>query len=114
MTLCNLIGVLTTSYLDDELDAPERQELEVHLHDCPACRAYFDRERASVARVRARLAPPRAPSSLRARLDGELDADDAARRQWIFVVAAFAFAALAVIVFVVATCSGCSPPRGYA
>ena len=46
MSLCKSIDTLAMAYLDDELAAEERHELEAHLTECAACRAH--------ARARAR------------------------------------------------------------
>ena len=31
-----------SAYIDDELPAPSRRELEIHLDECPRCRAEFE------------------------------------------------------------------------
>ena len=45
MSLCESIDTLSMAYLDDELAAEERHELEAHLCECAACRAHLDSER---------------------------------------------------------------------
>ena len=50
MSLCESIDTLSMAYLDDELAAEERRELELHLHRCASCRA-ARRRRARRARA---------------------------------------------------------------
>ncbi len=80
-SLCTTIETTAMVYLDDELAATERRELELHLLDCSACRDHVDRERAELASLRVGLARVSqvgpAPDLLRARLRRELDAVDA-------------------------------------
>ena len=52
-------------YIDDEFDAGERAEMELHLVGCEACRAAVSTEREFRLTVRSRLAPTPAPSHLR-------------------------------------------------
>ena len=49
MSLCDSIDTLSMAYLDDELAAEERRELELHLTECTSCRAHLDGERAEQA-----------------------------------------------------------------
>ena len=96
------------AYLDDELAAEERRELELHLLDCAACRDHVDAERKSRVALRARLAAPPAPALLRARIERSLDAADktaagvrrTALSRWILPGAGVAAAAAALVVFV--------------
>jgi len=106
--LCTGIDTLAMAYLDDELAGEERRELELHLHDCMACRKHVDTEREELGVLRGKLAAPPAPDLLRARIGRALDAEDAAsardqrRRwsQWILPGAAMTAAAAALAVFV--------------
>jgi len=107
--LCHDIDTLAMVFLDDELDAAERRELELHLHDCIACRDHVAAERASRLALRALLAPPPAPTLLRARigtaLAAEVRAATASARQrtltrWALPGLAVAAAAAALVVFV--------------
>jgi anti-sigma factor RsiW len=119
-TLCDTIDTLAMVFLDDELDAAERRELELHLHDCAACRDHVAAERRSRVALRARLAPPPAPALLRARIDRALDGEDraaaGARRgalgRWLLPGAAAAAAAAALAVFVVLPPGDAAPRRG--
>ena len=45
MSLCASIDTLSMAYLDDELAAEERRELELHLVDCASCKQHLDGER---------------------------------------------------------------------
>jgi anti-sigma factor RsiW len=109
MSLCQSIDTLAMAYLDDELVAEERRELELHLLSCAGCKAHVETERADIALVRKALAPPPAPPRLKVSIQGLLDAEDravarAARQRWTrFVLpgssALAAAAALAVFVF---------------
>ena len=108
MSLCKTIDTLSMAYLDDELAAEERHELEAHLTECASCRAMLERERADRSMIRRALAAPAAPDLLRAKLSRALDAEDKAeqkqiRRKWSSFVlpgSAMLAAAAAIAVFV--------------
>jgi hypothetical protein len=108
MSLCNSIDTLAMAFLDDELAAEERRELELHLLDCASCRQHVDGERADISLVRKALVAPPASAMLKARIARALDAEDveAARRerrrlsQWLLPGAAMAAAAAAILLFV--------------
>jgi anti-sigma factor RsiW len=108
-SLCDTIDTLAMVYLDDELDSVERRELELHLHDCSSCREHIAAERTSRVALRAMLAPPPAPTLLRARIERALAAEDravtaAARKgsltRWALPGAALLAAAAALVIFV--------------
>lgn len=87
MSLCESIDTLSMAYVDDELAAEERRELEAHLTECSGCRAHVDSERADHALIARSLAAPPAPDMLRARIARSLDAEDKSevreqRRRW--------------------------------
>lgn len=87
MSLCDSIDTLSMAFLDDELAAEERRELELHLTECASCRAHVDGERIEKSLLRKALAGPPAPDLLRARLARALDEEDRAvsreeRRRW--------------------------------
>ncbi|HEY1553788.1 MAG TPA: zf-HC2 domain-containing protein [Kofleriaceae bacterium] len=87
MSLCQSIETLSMAFLDDELAAEERRELELHLTECTSCRGHLDGERAEHELLARALVAPPAPDLLRARLGRALDAEDAAavraeRRRW--------------------------------
>jgi hypothetical protein len=96
------------AFLDDELAAEERRELELHLLDCASCRQQVDGERADLALVRKALVTPPASALLKARIARALDAEDIAlarssRRRWsawVLPGSAIAAAAAAILVFV--------------
>jgi anti-sigma factor RsiW len=79
-SICDTIETTAMVYLDDELAGTERQEFELHLHACGACRDHVERERQELAMVRgllARQAPPPVSDLLRARVVRGLDRVDA-------------------------------------
>ena len=106
MSLCQSIDTLAMAFLDDDLAAQERRELELHLLDCASCRGHVDSERADLELVRKALVPPPAPALLKARIARALDAEDTAvarqgrRRlsQWLLPGSAMAAAAAALLV----------------
>jgi len=79
-TLCDTIDTLAMVYLDHELDVAERRELELHLHSCTACRDHIAAKRDSRVKLRALLAPPPVPSSVRARIESGLDTEE---KRWV-------------------------------
>jgi anti-sigma factor RsiW len=120
MSLCNSIDTLAMAFLDDELAAEERRELELHLLDCASCRHHVDGERADIELMRKALVAPPASAMLKARIARALDAEDleAARRerrrlsQWLLPGAAMAAAAAAILLFVGVSVPG--PGKGSA
>ncbi len=108
MSLCESIDTLSMAYLDDELAAEERRELEAHLTECSGCRSHVDAERADHALIARALAVPPAPDLLRARIARSLDGEDKAeqraeRTRWASYVlpgSAIIAAAAAIAVFV--------------
>jgi anti-sigma factor RsiW len=108
MTVCNSIDTLSMAYLDDELAAEERHELEAHLTECASCRGMLERERADRSMIRRALAAPAAPDVLRARINRALDVQDRVetkeqRRRWssyLLPTSAIMAAAAAIAVFV--------------
>lgn len=107
-SLCESIDTLSMAYLDDELAAEERRELELHLVDCTTCRSQLEGERADLEMVRRALVAPPAPDLLKAKITRALDAEDrevarAGRRRWSRYVlpgSAVLSAAAALLVFV--------------
>ena len=66
---CEVSPELLSAYLDGALPPPEREELEAHLAQCPACRARLESLRAvkhALARLPSREAPP---GAVRARVE---------------------------------------------
>ena len=108
MSLCQSIDTLAMAYLDDELVAEERRELELHILECTPCRAHVDSERADLGLVRKALIAPPAPDMLKARISRALDIEDkeqarSLRRrlsQWILPGSATVAAAAAIMMFV--------------
>ncbi len=108
MSLCKTIATLSMAYLDDELAAEERHELEAHLTECASCRSTIEQERADRSMIRRALAAPAAPDMLRARIGRALDQQDREetkeqRRRWtsyLLPSSAIMAAAAAIAVFV--------------
>ena len=108
MSLCQSIDTLAMAYLDDELVAAERRELELHLLECSTCRSHVDTERAELELVRKALVAPPAPDLLKARIARALDVEDreAAKlqrrtwMQWLLPGSATLAAAAAIMLFV--------------
>ena len=104
MSLCSTIDTLAMAYLDDELAAEERRELDLHLTECAACKKHVEAERSELAHLRGRLAAPPAPDLLRAKVARALDLEDRAQRarwtRWILPGSSIMAAAAAIAVFV--------------
>jgi anti-sigma factor RsiW len=91
------------AYIDRELDAAARQDMEEHLRECPACRSSYARQRALSATLREQLPTFEAPDLLRARVEGALRGAHSERattptRRW-------RWAAIAASALLVATAS---------
>lgn len=103
MSLCDSIDTLAMAYLDDELAAEERHEIETHLTECADCKGHLDGERADQELVRGALATPPAPDLLRARILRDLDGEDRIQRKrwasYLLPGSAMAAAAAAIAVF---------------
>jgi len=108
MSLCQSIDTLAMAYLDDELVAEERRELELHVMECAGCRSHVEAERADLDLIRKALVAPPAPDLLKARIGRALDLEDkeaarAVRRkwsQWVLPGSATIAAAAAILMFV--------------
>src|SRR5512143_2901233 len=108
MSLCKSIDTLSMAYLDDELAAEERHELEAHLTECATCRGQLEQERADLSMVRRALAAPPTPDLLRVRVVRALDDEDrveqkAQRHRWyqyLLPGSAMVAAAAAIALFV--------------
>jgi anti-sigma factor RsiW len=92
------------AYLDDELAAEERHEIETHLTECASCRTHVDGERGDLEVLRKALTAPAAPDLLRAKIARALDEEDrVVRRRWASYLlpgSAMVAAAAAIAVFV--------------
>ena len=118
MSLCNSIETLSMAYLDDELAAEERHELETHLAECASCRAHLERERADLSMVRRALVAPPASDMLRARVARGLDeverTEKRSRLSRYLLPSSAVFAAVAAIVVFVGAqrpMTPTSPPK---
>jgi anti-sigma factor RsiW len=112
MSLCLSIDTLAMAFLDDELVAEERRELELHLLECVPCRQHVDAERADHSLIRKALVAPPAPDLLKARITRALDGADRAEvqalrrqslssvRQWLLPGSAMLAATAAILMFV--------------
>jgi len=89
------------AYLDDELAAPDRAELEAHLRACPACSRLERRRRALSVALREQLARFPAPQTLRARVraGARAEASRTALRRVPYWEALAVAASLAVVAF---------------
>lgn len=116
MSLCDSIDTLAMAYLDDELAAEERHEIETHLTECAACRSHLDGERADQDLLRKALAAPAAPDLVKAKVARSLDGEDRAqRRRWASYLlpgSAMIAAAAAIAVFVAVKPQGSEPQVG--
>jgi anti-sigma factor RsiW len=101
---CQEIEHRLSAYIDQELDAADRQDVKRHLRDCQSCEAAHARLRSLGAALRAELPTFEAPDLLRARVEGALrnahtvpaaDHAVAAMRRWRW--AAIAASALFVL-----------------
>ena len=113
MSLCESIDTLAMAYLDDELAAEERHELEAHLCECAVCRGHVDIERHEHDLLRKALAAPPASELLRAKLARALDAEDKVqRRRWTqYVLPGSAMCAAAAAIAVFVSVNPNSPPE---
>lgn len=113
MSLCESIDTLAMAYLDDELAAEEKHELEAHMTECASCRTHLDGERADHSMLRRALAAPAAPDLLRAKVVRALEAEDRKeRRRWASYLlpgSAMVAAAAAIAVFVAVKPQGSEP-----
>ena len=100
---CSDIGKLVHPYLDGEFSDEDRGALEQHTNECRACHDLVQYELRFKAALRAKLAPPRAPSDLRARMMGALDeldreAEHARPLRWAWLLPASAMTAAAAAI----------------
>ena len=84
---CDDVTYRLGAYVDQELDAGARAEMEAHLQACAACRLRHERQRTLSTALRAQLPTFEAPDLLRARITGAIQAAHAERartpvRQW--------------------------------
>jgi mycothiol system anti-sigma-R factor len=87
---CREIDSLLYPFLDGELEAGERFEIESHLGDCPACMARLEAEQRLKDVVRDRVALAQAPAALRARVFSGVRAEQRKERaqHWLKISAA--------------------------
>jgi anti-sigma factor RsiW len=86
MSACELIQAELSAYLDGELNAAERAELDAHLRDCAPCRAALAELR-HVQNSLHELPRAKAPSSLLANLQKEIAQPAAAKRNVVSISA---------------------------
>lgn len=99
--ICRELETALTPYLDGELIAEARVDVEAHLVACARCahRVEVERHNLSVIRTLAKDRAPRAPEALRARVFESVrrDAGRQRRVRWLRVSAAAAGLTLAVV-----------------
>ncbi|SDH10639.1 anti-sigma factor family protein [Nonomuraea jiangxiensis] len=64
---CDELVELITAYLDDALDQPEREGVQVHLAACAGCGRHFEQFRATIDALGDPL-PEKLPTDVRDRL----------------------------------------------
>lgn len=69
---CRELENRLSAYLDQELEATDRQDVERHLRECQACETLHARQRALGAALRAQLPTFTAPDLLRARIENAI------------------------------------------
>ena len=109
LKLCDDIETMSMVLLDGELADQELRDMELHLLACPSCKGHVERERAAHALRRQRLAAPRAPDLLRARVLRGLDEVDRQRRpraRTFLLPGAAALVAVAALAVFVTTAIG--------
>ena len=99
MTACEAARRLLTAYVDGELLADERREVDAHLAGCPPCRNLLTEEVRLAAAIRDAIPREAAPSALRASV-GRLLESPPARRATRSVAALAAAAALTAVALV--------------
>lgn len=73
---CGQVLAKLSDYLDGDLDAAPRQQIEEHLRGCDGCARFGGEFRATVRALRAHLGSPGGlPASLRQRLRDAVDRD---------------------------------------
>lgn len=105
---CSDIETLVNTYLDGELADDDACEFEAHTEDCAGCHERLEHEIEFRTELRRKLAPPRMPDELPARLMAALDQEDAALQQasrrrglsWVLPGVASLAAAAALLLFV--------------
>ena len=61
---CNKAAVLMSAATDGELSVKEKEELTIHLEECPECRAAFIEAKNTKLIIRERIVRFQAPQSL--------------------------------------------------
>ena len=115
LKLCDDIDTLSMMLCDGELADQELRDVELHLIDCPTCRAHVDRDRGFLGDLRGKLAAPPAPDLLRQRLGRALDDVDRQARRPVWKglglpAAAVVAAAAALAVFAIGSRSPAPAP----
>lgn len=81
----DILDDLIGPYGDRELDDVARAAVNAHVDRCAPCREKLYWELGALMHLRARLTPPPAPPSLRAKIHRALNqADRQQRRLWLF------------------------------
>jgi len=95
---CDDFGTRLGAYVDQELDAAARADMEQHLRTCPVCQLHHERQRALSRALRDHLPTIEASDLLRARITGAIQGAYAERRRtparrwrWVAVAASALF-----------------------
>jgi len=70
--LCDDVKRVMYFFLDGSLGDSKRQNVEIHLHDCPDCEVHIIVHRKMRSFLRKRLSPLSAPDTLRVRVTQSL------------------------------------------
>lgn len=81
MASCSQVNSLFQAHIDGELGRSEKRILDEHLHECAACRAEMDRQKACTTQVFEALSDQRLMWGLRSRVLAHLPEMDPALRQ---------------------------------
>jgi anti-sigma factor RsiW len=95
---CPAFEDLILEYCEDGLAAAERGRVEVHLAECPACRAFLEVQREVEAAMREAIGSPEPSAAFRERILRRVAAEAEDPRKWVpLVLDAVGYSALAVL-----------------
>ncbi len=79
---CKTFGEQITAAVDNALEGEERQRLEAHLAQCPACKSTFELEHATRSVVKSRCKRVSAPAHVLRNIVRQLDSEPREERGW--------------------------------